>query len=206
VSLERQFAQFLVGRQILKFGDFTLKDGSGSPFFLDFGALSTGKAFNQVGDFFRARIEETVGFSNVDFLYGPPYKATVLAAATAMRFQERELPCLFTRKEAKKHGEGGTQYGHAPQPGERYLLLDDVMSSGGTKVEALESLPKQHCLGVVVGVDRRHRSEGKTAAQLFTEQTEVPVVSLITLEALVSQCEHLVDEKKHRAMKEFLHR
>jgi orotate phosphoribosyltransferase len=199
----KEWTRFLLDNRVLKFGDFTLKDGSSSPFFLDFGALAGGKAFREVGDFFRSRIEETVGFDGVDFLYGPPYKAVVLAAATAMRIEDRDLGLLFTRKEEKKHGEGGKSFGHEPSPGERYLLLDDVMSSGGTKVEALNSLPDLTCQAVVVGVDRQHRHEGKTAAERFTEETGVPVVSLITLEGLVEAAQGLVGEREFAALQEF---
>ena len=197
------FTGFLLQQGILKFGDFTLKDGSKSPFFLDFGALASGAAFRQMGEFFSAAIKEHIGLEKVDFVFGPPYKAIMLAGSTAMACQSKELPCLFRRKEAKQHGEGGDFYGHTLQAGQNYVLIDDVMSSGGTKVEAMKALPDQKCLAVLVGVDREHKAGDKTVSQRFTADTGVPVVSLIKLGALCSNLQGLVTDEQHRAMEAF---
>lgn len=199
----RDWTAFLLKNQVLKFGDFTLKDGSRSPFFLDFGAICRGRAFRELGIHFCQRIDDTVGFERVDFLYGPPYKATLLATTTAMALTTQEMPCLFSRKEAKSHGEGGSTFGHTLTEGERYLLLDDVMSSGGTKLEALRQFPEQTCHAVVVGVDRQHRTHGRTAAEHFSAQTGVPVVSLITLAELVDSAVGLVPEPQLVALREY---
>ncbi len=197
------FTEFLLSQGVLKFGDFTLKDGSKSPFFLDFGALATGGAFRQVGSFFNQVIEEKVGFDKIDFLHGPPYKAVMLAGACALTWSGKDMPCLFSRKEAKQHGEGGNFFGHQPKPGEGYVLVDDVMSSGGTKVQALEMLKGYKCLGVVVGVDRQHEDGGVTAAERFTQETGVPVYSVIKLKSLCLSLDGLIEASKYQAMKEF---
>ena len=197
------WTRFLLHHGVLRFGEFTLKDGSTSPFFLDFGAICTGRAFRELGIHFCQRIDDTLGFEGVDFLYGPPYKATVMAASTAMALTTKEMPCYFTRKESKQHGEGGDSFGHQPQPGQTYLLLDDVMSSGATKVEAIRRLPEQSCRAVVVGVDRRHRHNGLTAGEQFTRSTGIPVLSLVNLDELANTVGGLIPENQFRALREF---
>lgn len=200
---KKDFALFLLRNGVVKFGEFTLKDGSSSPFFLDFGALATGRSFTEVGRFFYERIAEIEGLSAVDFLYGPPYKASMLAGATAMAWPDGDIPCLFTRKEAKAHGEGGTSFGHRAEKGQSYIMLDDVMSSGGTKLEALAALPGNVCAAVVVGVDRQHPDGHTTAAEQFMQKTGVPVYSLITLAELVEYLDGEVEAGLHQKMKEF---
>ena len=200
---QKDWVGFLIRCGVLKFGQFTLKDGSSSPFFLDFGSICTGQAFRELGIFFCQRIEETLGFEGIDFLYGPPYKATVMAAATAMGLTTREMPCFFSRKEAKDHGERGLSFGFKPEPGHSYLMLDDVMSSGATKIAALSVLKQQRCRAVVVGVDRQHRQGSQTAAEAFTAETGVPVLSLVTLSELAELVQDMVPEDQHRALREF---
>ena len=200
--MSKQWSKFLLNERVLKFGDFTLKDGSKSPFFLDFGALAKGSSFQKLGEFFSALIEEKVGFNKVDFLYGPPYKALMLAGATAM--SQGDVACYFSRKEQKAHGEGGTGFGHKPQSGECFVLIDDVMSSGGTKFEALEHLSDCKCLAVVVGVDREHLgTEGLTAAQEFTQKTGVPVYGLVGLKELCGNLEGSIAANQFQEMQEF---
>lgn len=200
---QKDWVEFLIRCKVLKFGQFTLKDGSTSPFFLDFGSICMGKNFRELGIFFCQRIDQTMGFEGVDFLYGPPYKATVIAAATAMGLTTREMPCFFTRKEAKEHGEGGTSFGFRPEPGHSYYMLDDVMSSGATKIAALSVLKQQQCKAVVVGVDRQHRQGSVTAAEAFTAETGIPVVSLVTLSELTELVRDLVPGEQYRALAEY---
>lgn len=200
----QDWTDFLLAEGVLKFGDFTLKDGSKSPFFLDFGALSRGSSFRRVGAFLASFLEDKVGFEKVDFLYGPPYKAVMLAGATAMACEKKDVGCYFSRKEAKAHGEGGKSFGYLPEPGEAYVLLDDVMSSGGTKLEALEHLKDCRCLGVVVGVDREHlTAENRTAAQAFTEETGVPVYGLVGLKELCGHLEGKIAAERYAEMRNF---
>ena len=200
---QKAWVEYMLRCGVLRFGDFTLKDGSSSPFFLDFGSICTGQDFRELGIFFCQRIEESIGFAGVQFLYGPPYKATVMAASTAMGLTTHQMPCFFTRKEAKDHGEGGSSFGFRPKPGQSYLLLDDVMSSGATKIAALSVLKEQSCRAVVVGVDRQHRQGGGTASEAFTAETGVPVISLVTLSEMTELVHDLVPQAQHRALLEF---
>lgn len=200
---QKDWVRYLLRCGVLKFGNFTLKDGSHSPFFLDFGAVCTGPDLRELGIFFCQRIEENLGFEGVDFLYGPPYKATVMAAATAMGLTTQHMPCLFTRKETKGHGEGGMSFGFQPKPGDNYLLLDDVMSSGATKIAALTTLKEQRCKAVVVGVDRQHKVDGRTAAERFTEETGIPVLSLVTLSELKELTKDMISSEEHRALAKY---
>lgn len=200
------WVRFLIQQKVLKFGDFTLKDGTKSPFFLDFGEVCTGRALREMGIHFCQRIEETVSFEGINFLYGPPYKATLMAATTAMGVTTQEMPCLFTRKEIKMHGEAGFSYGYIPKAGDSYLLIDDVITNGDSKAQALQNLSGHLCRGVVVGVDRQVRVDGRTASARFTAETGVPVVSLVTLEELADMSEGLVSPAENRALRGYLAR
>lgn len=176
-------AALLLRTGALKFGDFTLKDGRKSRYFLDFGAIHRGRDLSEVGALY-ARALAGLEF---DVVYGPPYKALPLAVAACVRLWEDhglDRPYLAARKEAKAHGEGGLFLGPAPLGGERVVVVDDVMTSGGTKHEALEAVRRwsdgrASVVAILVGVDREEPDPGGgTAAEAFTRATGVPVLAL----------------------------
>ena len=158
---KNDFIQFLIDEKALRFGDFTLKSGLKSPFFINLGDICSGGALHFVGKAFAQKIKSD--FGGADVLFGPPYKGISLSSAAAIAYTELYQQKVFTcynRKEAKTHGEAGMFVGHTPQKGERIIVIDDVLTTGGTKVEAIEMLEKTFDVevqGVLVTVDRRSK-------------------------------------------------
>lgn len=175
---KRQFIEFLLEQQALRFGEFTLKSGMKSPFFINLGEINSGKAYRFLGRALAQKIHEA--FPQVTTLYGPPYKAISMATASAIGYFEMYGVSLFTfyaRKEAKQHGEGGMFIGHVPQPGEKIVIVDDVLTTGGTKLEAIRLLQEAFQVtvhGIVVTVDRRTKQQADELAGI----NFAPVISL----------------------------
>lgn len=161
-----ELIRFLLECQALKFGDFTLKSGAKSPFFIDLGHVRTGRQLDILGDFMAEAIKDR--FPETTIIFGPAYKGIALAVAAATsywRLSGRDLGVVFDRKEAKAHGEGGSYIGTQPTPSDRVLLIDDVLTSGLTKRDGIDSLRRTFGVAtadILVIVDRR--SKAGTAA------------------------------------------
>lgn len=210
------FADFLMDTQVLKLGDFRLKSGKRSPYFLNFGEVRTGKALCELGSRLARLCMDRVG--PFDAVYGPPYKAISLAVATCTALwseHQVDRPFLTYRKEEKTHGEGGLFLGHQLRGGDRVVMVDDVMTSGGTKVEALERLQDEarrlgveppRCVALLVGVDRQERDDsGRTAAEVFTAETGIPVLALARVsEVFDSLRGRRLSEEDYQKVKAFL--
>jgi len=184
---KQRFIQFLIESGCLKFGDFQLKSGERSPFFVNLGQIDSGAKLEIVGRALATELE--THFSEAALLFGPAYKGITLAAAAAAFAWTREgrnLRFFYDRKEAKGHGEGGRFIGHLPEPGEPVVVIDDVLSSGGTKVEALVAILaafQTRPVGIVVVVDRRRRTT-------LLPDSLPPVKAVITLPDL---CDYLAE-------------
>ncbi len=173
-----KFIQFLIEQNILKFGDFTLKSGAKSPFFINLGDISSGYALDFIGrsmaDLIKSRSLKP------DILFGPPYKGITLVTATATAMynaDKSDVAICYNRKEIKSHGEGGLFVGKIPGKKDSIIMVDDVLSTGGAKLEALDLLKKE--LGVtvdaiIVSVDRRTKNQ-------FDELRGQNVYSIISL-------------------------
>jgi orotate phosphoribosyltransferase len=157
-----ELIRFLLDCQALKFGDFTLKSGAKSPFFIDLGNIRTGRQLDILGDFMAAAIQ--AHFPDTTIIFGPAYKGIALAVAAATsywRMSGRDLGVVFDRKEAKAHGEGGSYIGVQPTSSDRVLLIDDVLTSGLTKREGIDSLRRTFGVAsadILVIVDRRSKA------------------------------------------------
>ena len=138
---KKEFIAFLVESQALQFGEFTLKSGDKSPFFVDLGCVRTGKALQFLGRALAQGLKER--FPAATLLFGPAYKGIALATAAAVGCWSelgKDLPVCYNRKESKGHGEKGLFIGQAPTPEDRVVIIDDVLSSGGTKLDAAKAL------------------------------------------------------------------
>ncbi|MEW5974116.1 MAG: orotate phosphoribosyltransferase [Pseudomonadota bacterium] len=164
-SLSQDFLRYALKREVLRFGEFTLKSGRVSPYFFNAGLFNTGDALSRLGRYYAELIVRSgVGF---DMLFGPAYKGIPLAAATAIALAERhgrDVPWAFNRKEAKDHGEGGSIVG-APLAG-RVLIIDDVITAGTAIRESLGIIRAAgaQAVGVAVLLDRQERGQGELSA------------------------------------------
>ena len=184
---QKQFIEFALAHNVLRFGEFELKSGRTSPYFFNAGLFNTGSALADLGRFYAAAVESS-GLQ-YDVIFGPAYKGIPLAAATAIALgdrHQRDVPYVFNRKEAKDHGEGGQLVGAAMKG--RILIVDDVITAGTAVREAMQIISAQHAelAGVVISLDRQERGTGELSAIQEVEETfGKPVVSIVKLANLI---------------------
>ena len=188
---QREFIEFAISKQVLKFGEFTLKSGRKSPYFFNAGLFNTGRDLAQLGRFYaQALVDSGINF---DLLFGPAYKGIPIATTTAVALadhHQRDLPYCFNRKEAKDHGEGGLLVG-SPLEG-RVMLVDDVITAGTAIRESMEIITAHHATlaGVLISLDRQERGrEAISAIQEVERDYQCQVISIITLKDLISYLE-----------------
>ena len=186
-GFRREFIEFAIARQVLRFGEFKTKAGRLSPYFFNAGLFNDGESLRRLGQFYaKAILAAGIEF---DLLFGPAYKGIPLVTAAAVALAENRLnvPICFNRKEVKDHGEGGTTVG-APLAG-RVLIIDDVISAGTSvreSVELIRAAGATPC-GVVISLDRMERGAGTlSAAQEVESMFHLPVMSIASLDDLVS--------------------
>ncbi|TVR62024.1 MAG: orotate phosphoribosyltransferase [Candidatus Competibacteraceae bacterium] len=185
---QRDFLDFAIARDVLRFGAFTLKSGRVSPYFFNAGLFDSGAALARLGRCYAAALVES-GLE-FDTLFGPAYKGIPLVAAVAIALAEhygRDLPWCCNRKEAKDHGEGGTLIG-APLAG-RVLIVDDVITAGTAIRETMDLLARHDATpaGVIIALDRQERGQGERSAVQEVERAHgVPVTRIVTLDDLVA--------------------
>ena len=185
---QRDFIQLTLQREVLRFGEFTLKSGRLSPYFFNMGRIDSGAALAQLGRAYAGALVNS-GL-HIDMLFGPAYKGIALAAATAIALAEQhriDLPWAYNRKEAKDHGEGGVLVG-APLKG-RVLIVDDVMTAGTAVRESLALIRAQGAepAGVLIALDRQERGQGeRSAAQEVAADNGIPVIAITGLDDVLA--------------------
>ena len=142
---KQEFIEFMLDSDVLKFGDFTLKSGRKSPFFMNAGSYVTGTQLRRLGQYYAKAIHEQYGL-DFDILFGPAYKGIPLGVATAMAISElygKDVKYCSNRKEAKDHGDSGILLGSPIQDGDRIVLIEDVTTSGKSIEETYPILNAQ---------------------------------------------------------------
>lgn len=214
---QRAFADFLFESGAFRVGTFTLKSGRVSPTFVNTGLIGDGVGLLRLGEAYAARLVGAVGADGFDSVFGPAYKGIPLAVATAIALARSGVrkPYLFDRKERKTHGEEASAkadaasilVGHRPAPGERIALVDDVLTDGATKREALALLraivPDVRFPALVVAVNREEVGpDGLDACGRFAAETGVPVVAALTMTEMLTHLAatgRLADDDRRRA-------
>jgi orotate phosphoribosyltransferase len=184
---QRRFLDLALEREVLRFGEFTLKSGRVSPYFFNAGRFDSGAALARLADCYaEALIASRLEF---DMLFGPAYKGIPLATAVGMALAARgiDAPIAYNRKEAKAHGEGGLLVG-APLKG-RVLIVDDVITAGTAIRESLDIIRASGATpcGVLIALDRQERGQGeRSAVQELEHQQGLPVIAIARLHDLLA--------------------
>ncbi|MBG6246223.1 orotate phosphoribosyltransferase [Candidatus Symbiopectobacterium sp. 'North America'] len=187
-AYQRQFIEFALSKQVLKFDEFTLKSGRFSPYFFNAGLFNTRRDLALLGRFYaEALVDASITF---DVLFGPAYKGIPIATTTAVALAEHhetDVPYCFNRKEAKDHGEGGNLVGSALQG--RIMLVDDVITAGTAIRESMGIIAANGATlaGVLIALDRQERGTGAIFAIQEVEcDYQCQVISIIALQDLIS--------------------
>jgi len=189
---QKDFIEFAIKNDVLRFGEFTLKSGRVSPYFFNAGLFNSGEALAKLGQYYAAAIKESdVKF---DVLFGPAYKGIPLATTCAVALYEHQntnIPYSFNRKEAKAHGEGGNIVGAALEGD--ILIIDDVITAGTAIRESMDIIAAANAkpAGVIIALDRQEKGSGeRSAIQEVEQEYSIPVLSIIKLENLISYLEN----------------
>ena len=197
-SYKREFIEFMVDSQVLKFGEFTLKSGRKSPFFMNAGGYVTGTQLRKLGEYYAKAIHDNYGL-DFDVLFGPAYKGIPLSVATAMAISElygKDVRYCSNRKEAKDHGETGILLGSQLKDGDRVVMIEDVTTSGKSIEETYPILKAQADVkikGLIVSLNRMEKGKGdKSALEEVKEQYGFPTAAIVSMADVV---EHLYNHE-----------
>ena len=205
---KRDFIEFALSRNVLKFGEFTLKSGRKSPYFFNAGLFNTGADLASLGEFYAAAIQASA--VDFDVVFGPAYKGIPIGTSVSVALFNRygiDKPVCFNRKEVKDHGEGGNLIG-CPLQG-KILLVDDVITAGTAIRESMEliSANKAELAAVLIALNRKERGKGELSAiQEVERDYQCQVLSIIDLDDLMQFIEqdpryssHLPEMRAYRA-------
>ncbi len=188
---QRDFVDLLLARNALKFGDFTLKSGRKSPYFINTGCFNQGGDLARLGAAYASTIRANFG-DGIAVVFGPAYKGIPLALAAAQAYEHlvgRPVGWAFDRKEAKDHGDGGLFVGAPLTRDLPIVIVDDVITAGTALRESLAKLAATgaRVLGAIVSVDRQEKGRGeKSALRELSDESGVEVVPIVTISGAVA--------------------
>ena len=205
---KRDFIEFALSRNVLKFGEFTLKSGRKSPYFFNAGLFNTGADLARLGEFYASAIQASA--VDFDVVFGPAYKGIPIGTSVSVALFNRygiDKAVCFNRKEVKDHGEGGNLIG-SPLQG-KILLVDDVITAGTAIRESMEliSANQAELAAVLIALNRKERGKGELSAiQEVERDYQCQVLSIIDLDDLMQFIEqdpryssHLPEMRAYRA-------
>ena len=192
-SYKQEFIEFMVESDVLKFGEFTLKSGRKSPFFMNAGAYVTGSQLKRLGEYYAKAIHSTYG-DDFDVLFGPAYKGIPLGVVTAIAYSElygKEVRYCSDRKEAKDHGaDKGNFLGSELKDGDRVIMIEDVTTSGKSMEETVPKVKgaaNVEIVGLMVSLNRMERGKGdKSALEEIQETYGFPANAIVTMEDVIT--------------------
>ncbi|MBO4987285.1 MAG: orotate phosphoribosyltransferase [Lachnospiraceae bacterium] len=184
-AYKSEFIQFMVDSKVLKFGDFTLKSGRKSPFFMNAGSYVTGTQLMKLGEYYAKAIHDRYG-DDFDVLFGPAYKGIPLSVATTIAYSKlygKEIRYCSNRKEVKDHGDTGILLGSNLKDGDRVVVIEDVTTSGKSMEETIPIVRAQAdvtIVGLMVSLNRQEKGKGDKGAldeikELYGFETEAIV-------------------------------
>lgn len=198
-AYQQEFIEFALSKNVLKFGQFTLKSGRTSPYFFNAGLFNTGGDLARLGRFYAAALTD----ADIEFnlLFGPAYKGIPIATTTAVALADHhniDMPYCFNRKEAKTHGEGGNLVG-SDLTG-KVMLVDDVITAGTAIRESMEIIQNHgaELSGVLIALDRQEKGQGELSAiQEVERDFGTQVISIVTLADLITYLESKPEMAEH---------
>ena len=198
-AYKQEFIEFMVESDVLKFGEFTLKSGRKSPFFMNAGAYVTGSQLKKLGEYYAKAIHETYG-DDFDVLFGPAYKGIPISVVTAIAYSElygKEVRYCSDRKEEKDHGaDKGSFLGSKLQDGDRVVMIEDVTTSGKSMEETVPKVrgaANVEIVGLMVSLNRMEKGKGdKSALSEIKETYGFETNAIVTMEEVV---EHLYNRE-----------
>ena len=196
-AYKQEFIEFMVESDVLKFGDFTLKSGRKSPFFMNAGAYVTGSQLRRLGQFYAQAIHDNYG-TDFDVLFGPAYKGIPLGVATTIAFSElygRDIRYCSNRKEIKDHGDVGILLGSDLNDGDKVVIIEDVTTSGKSIEETFPIIMEQgdvEIIGLMVSLNRMERGKGEQSALVeIKEKYGFPANAIVSMAEVT---EHLYNK------------
>ncbi|MFQ9515734.1 MAG: orotate phosphoribosyltransferase [Eubacterium sp.] len=198
-SYKQEFIEFMVESDVLKFGEFTLKSGRKSPFFMNAGAYVTGSQLHKLGQYYAKAIHDHYG-DDFDVLFGPAYKGIPIGVATCIAFSElygKEIKYCSNRKEAKDHGDAGILLGSPIKDGDKIVIIEDVTTSGKSIEETFPIIKAQgnvEILGLMVSLNRmeKGRDGDKSALDEIKEKYGFDANAIVSMADVV---EHLYNRE-----------
>ena len=195
---KKEFIEFMIDCEVLRFGDFVTKSGRKTPFFVNTGFYRTGAQLRKLGEYYAKAIQSTFG-TDFDVLFGPAYKGIPLSVAASMALSEHygaDIRYCSNRKEVKDHGDKGILLGGPIGDGDRVVIIEDATTAGTSIHETLPIIKAQgdvNALGLVVSVDRMERGQGeKSALKEIEEQFGFKTTAIVTMADVV---EHLYNRE-----------
>ncbi len=197
-AYKQEFIEFMVESKVLKFGEFTLKSGRKSPFFMNAGAYVTGAQLRKLGEYYAKAIHDNYGL-DFDVLFGPAYKGIPLTVATTMAISElygKEIRYCSNRKEVKDHGDTGILLGSKLKDGDRVVIIEDVTTSGKSIEETFPIIKAQadvEVKGLMVSLNRMEVGKGgeKCALDEIKELYGFDTAAIVSMEEVT---EHLYNK------------
>lgn len=192
-AYKQEFIDFMLESKVLKFGDFTLKSGRKSPFFMNAGGYVTGQQLMKLGEYYAKAIVDTYG-TDFDVLFGPAYKGIPLAVVTAIAMHTlygKEVRYCSDRKEAKDHGaDKGGFLGSKLQDSDRVIMIEDVTTSGKSMEETVpkvRSAANVEIVGLMVSLNRNEKGKGnKTALKEVSELYGFPTAAIVSMPEVIA--------------------
>lgn len=195
---KKEFIEFMIDCEVLKFGDFVTKSGRNTPFFVNTGFYRTGAQLRKLGEYYAKAIQAKFG-TDFDVLFGPAYKGIPLTVAASMSLSEMydaDIRYCSNRKEVKDHGDKGILLGSPIKDGDKVVIIEDVTTAGTSIQETLPIIQAQgdvNVLGLVVSVDRMERGQGtKSALAEIQENYGLQTTAIVTMAEVI---EHLYNKE-----------
>ena len=213
---KKEFIEFMVNSNVLRFGEFMTKSGRKTPFFINTGNYTTGEQLNKLGEFYAKTIHNHFG-TDVDVLFGPAYKGIPLTVTTAISMNKLynvNVEYCSNRKEVKDHGEGGILLGAKLDNTKKVVIVEDVMTAGTSIYETAPILKDQgvtRIAGLVISVDRMEKGKGdKSAQQEIKETFGITTYPIVTMKEVVEYLYNKdidgtihIDDKVKKAIEEY---